>query len=83
MPTETPDDQTPGPDSIYVQRQFDSEIIVLCVRWYITYRLRYRDLVAMMVEQRDHFSHDDHAMRDSMGSSLELVPTSAKVLQTF
>ena len=26
-------------DAIYVKRQFDTEIIVLCVRWYITYRL--------------------------------------------
>jgi hypothetical protein len=23
-------------DAIYVKRQFDTEIIVLCVRWYIT-----------------------------------------------
>ena len=38
-------------DSIYVKRQFDTEIIVLCVRWYITYRLSYRDLVAMMAER--------------------------------
>ena len=35
-------------DAIYVKRQFDAEIIILCVRWYITYRLAYRDLVAMM-----------------------------------
>jgi hypothetical protein len=33
------------------KRQFDTEIIVLCVRWYITYRLSYRDLVAMMAER--------------------------------
>jgi transposase-like protein len=26
-------------DAIYVKRQFDTEIIVLCVRWYITYLL--------------------------------------------
>jgi transposase-like protein len=26
-------------DAIYVKRQFDAEIIVLCVRWYITYLL--------------------------------------------
>ena len=28
-------------DAIYVKRQFDTEIIVLCVRWYISYRLSY------------------------------------------
>src|SRR5256885_1544129 len=38
-------------DAIYVKRQFDTEIIVLCVRWYITYRLSYRDLVGMMAER--------------------------------
>jgi hypothetical protein len=24
-------------DAIYVKRQFDTEIIVLCMRWYITF----------------------------------------------
>jgi transposase-like protein len=33
---------------------FDAEIIELCVRWYITYRLSYRDLVGMMAERGDH-----------------------------
>jgi hypothetical protein len=31
-------------DSMYRRRRFDGEIIELCVRWYITYRLSYRDL---------------------------------------
>jgi transposase-like protein len=44
-------------DSIYVKRQFDTEIIVLCVRWYISYRLSYRDLVAMMAERGVSVSH--------------------------
>jgi len=44
-------------DAIYVKRQFDTEIIVLCVRWYITYRLSYRDLVAMMAERGIVVSH--------------------------
>ena len=57
-------------DAIYVKRQFDTDIIVLCVRWYITYRLSYRDLVAMMAERRDHVSHDDHAMGDSVCSGI-------------
>lgn len=38
-------------DPIYRRRMFDAEIIELCVRWYITYRLSYRDLVAMMAER--------------------------------
>jgi transposase-like protein len=31
-------------DAIYRKRHFDAEIIVLSVRWYITYKLSYRDL---------------------------------------
>jgi hypothetical protein len=41
-------------DAIYVKRQFDTEIIVLCVRWYITYRLSYRDPGAMMAVVRNN-----------------------------
>ena len=37
-------------DAIYLKRQFDAEIIGLCVRWSITYKLSYRDLAAMMAE---------------------------------
>jgi len=35
----------------------DAEIIVLCVRWYITYRLSYLDLAATMAESVDMVSH--------------------------
>ena len=44
-------------DSMYRRRRFEAEIIELCVRWYITYRLSYRDLVAMMAERRLAVSH--------------------------
>jgi transposase-like protein len=44
-------------DPIYRGRRFSSEIIELCVRWYITYRLSYRDLVAMMAERGIVVSH--------------------------
>jgi transposase-like protein len=43
--------------SIYRRRRFDAEIIELCVRWYITYRLSYRDLAAMMAERGIIVSH--------------------------
>ena len=45
------------PDAIYLKRHFDAEIIVLCVRWYITYKLSYRDLAAMMAERAVVVSH--------------------------
>ena len=38
-------------DPIYRGRRFSTEVIELCVRWYITYRLSYRDLVAMLAER--------------------------------
>src|ERR1700675_1816975 len=44
-------------DPIYRRRRFDAEIIELCVRWYITYRLGYRDLQAMMAERGIVVSH--------------------------
>jgi hypothetical protein len=40
-----------GRDTIYRCRRFPAETIELCVRWYITYRLSYRDLAAMMAER--------------------------------
>jgi transposase-like protein len=44
-------------DPIYRRRRFNAEIIVLCVRWYITYRLSYRDLQAKMAERGIVVSH--------------------------
>jgi len=44
-------------DAIYRHRRFQSEDIEQCVRWYITYRLSYRDLVAMMAERGVRVSH--------------------------
>jgi transposase-like protein len=44
-------------DGIYRGRRFDAETIELCVRWYISYKLSYRDLVAMMAERGIAVSH--------------------------
>lgn len=44
-------------DPIYRRRRFDPAIIELCVLWYLTYRLSYRDLVQMMAEQSVTVSH--------------------------
>jgi transposase-like protein len=44
-------------DAIYRGRRFQTETIELCVRWYITYRLSYRDLAAMMAERGIIVSH--------------------------
>ncbi len=38
-------------------RHFESEIILLCVRWYLRYALSYRDLQEMMRERGLHVDH--------------------------
>lgn len=43
--------------SLFRGRHFDRSVIILCVRWYITYKLSYRDLVAMMAERGVGVSH--------------------------
>ncbi len=44
-------------DPIYYRRRYPAELIELCVRWYLTYKLSYRDLVAMMAERDVAVSH--------------------------
>ena len=43
--------------SLFRGRHFDRTVIILCVRWYITYKLSYRDLVDMMAERGVDVSH--------------------------
>jgi transposase-like protein len=40
-----------GLDELFECRHFDREIIVLCVRWYLRFKLSFRDLVEMMTER--------------------------------
>ena len=47
----------PHASSLFRGRHFDLTIITLCVRWYITYKLSYRDLVGMMAERGVDVSH--------------------------
>ena len=42
---------------LFKGRQFDREIIVLCVRWYLSYKLSSRDLVEMMAERGILLAH--------------------------
>jgi transposase-like protein len=37
-------------EEFFAGRHFDREVIILCVRWYLRYKLSLRDLVEMMVE---------------------------------
>jgi hypothetical protein len=44
-------------DELFKGRHFDREIIVLCVRWYLCYKLSFRDLVEMMAERGLSLAH--------------------------
>jgi transposase-like protein len=41
----------PGPNALFEGRHFAREVIVLRVRWYLRFKLSYRDLVEMMAER--------------------------------
>jgi len=43
--------------ALFKRHHFDQEIIILCVRWYITYKLSYRDLQAIMAERGISVAH--------------------------
>jgi transposase-like protein len=38
-------------DRLFNGRHFDREVIILCVRWYLRYKLSLRDLAEMMAER--------------------------------
>src|ERR1700719_3421418 len=44
-------------EDLFKGRHFDREIVVLCVRWYLSFKLSYRDLVAMMIERGIDLAH--------------------------
>src|SRR5919112_3097341 len=48
---------SPFSPSLFHGRHFTPAIIILCVRWYLTYKLSYRDLVEMMAERGVDVSH--------------------------
>jgi hypothetical protein len=44
-------------DGSFNGRHFDREIIVLCMRWYLRYKLNLRDLTEMMAERGLSLAH--------------------------
>lgn len=42
---------------LFAGRHFDAEIVVLCVRSYLSFKLSYRDLVSMMSERGIQLAH--------------------------
>ena len=46
-----------GLEDLFKGRHFDREVIVLCVRWYLRFKLSFRDLVEMMEERGLSIAH--------------------------
>ena len=44
-------------DELFKGRHFEQEIIILCVRWYLRFKLSFRDLVEMMAERGIDLAH--------------------------
>ena len=44
-------------DGLFNGCHFDREVIVLCVRWYLRYKLSFRDLAEMMAERGLSLAH--------------------------
>jgi transposase-like protein len=42
---------------LFAGRHFDRAVIILCVRWYLRYKLSLRDLVEMMAERGLQLAH--------------------------
>ena len=46
-----------GMDDLFERRHFHRDIIILCVRWYLRFKLSLRDLVEMMAERGLSMAH--------------------------
>ena len=44
-------------DDLFKGRHFDQDIIILCVRWYLRFKLNFWDLVEMMAERGISLAH--------------------------
>ena len=44
-------------EELFKGRHFDGEIVVLCVRWYLSFKLSYRDLVTMLLDRGIELAH--------------------------
>ncbi|HEY4296294.1 MAG TPA: IS6 family transposase, partial [Paraburkholderia sp.] len=44
-------------EELFAGRHFNRDVIILCVRWYLRYKLSLRDLVEMMAERGLSLAH--------------------------
>ena len=46
-----------GVEQLFEGRHFDREVIILCMRWYLRFKLSLRDVVEMMAERGLSLAH--------------------------
>ena len=62
-------------EDLFKGRHFDREVIILCVRWYLRFKLSFQDLVEMMEERGLSMTHTTimprmhHTMRPSSSAA--------------
>src|SRR5215813_11087332 len=44
-------------EALFIGRHFDRQIIILCVSWYTSFKLSFRDLVIMMADRGISLAH--------------------------
>src|SRR5919206_70224 len=49
--------ELPSAQDLFKGRHFDRDVIILCVRWYLTFKLSSRDLVQMLAERGIVLAH--------------------------
>ena len=57
-------------EGLFKGRHFDQEIVVLCVRWYLSFKLSFRDLVAMMNERGVGLAHSNPEVGAALHSGI-------------
>ena len=68
-------------DELFKGRHFEREIIILCVRWYLRFKLSFRDLVEMMAERGIDLAHTTCAGSSATFPSLKSVGTGSPARQ--
>jgi hypothetical protein len=69
-----------GVEQLFEGRHFDREVIILCVRWYLRFKLSLRDLVEMMAERGPSVSARPSASGLPQGSaSVRPLPATQRV----
>jgi hypothetical protein len=73
-------------DELFRARHFDRDVVVLCVRWYLRFKLSCRDLVEMMAERGRSMAHTTimrwvHLTSIAGSGIFQAFPARSKLLQ--